>query len=200
MALQIETQRKSCSVQSFLAVINPSEDLYISQPLCSLRRITSLFFNGKERRFWGLQLREEKLAWSQYYLFGKKIRAIIAVQLKGVYLGYIRFPPPLAISLLSGWMSIHSQHLVFRIVQHDVWWWISTHQLRFPKLCSPWSHLWKVGRATSNHVSTWSLNLLFGLEPAGSKAAEWFQPVFCVWVSLLEISEGLLACCISQWL
>lgn len=109
-----------------------------------------LFFYGKERRFWGLQLREAKLAWSQYYLFGKKIRAIIAKQLKGVYLNSIRFPPPLAISLVSAWMSIHSQPLAFRIVQHDVWWWISTHQLRVSKLCSPRSHLWKVGHAASN--------------------------------------------------
>lgn len=83
-----------------------------------------------------------------------------------------------------------SKLLVSRLVQHDVRWWISTHQLRFPKLRSPWSHLWKVGHAASNQSLCEHMVFTFVLATGNSfahlvKAAESFQPVFYVGVNLL---------------
>lgn len=106
-----------------------------------------------------------------------------------------KLPPPLSIPLLlcvtgsplwlgpSRQASIRSKHLLFRIVQHDVRWRISTHELRFPKLCSPWSHLWKVGHSASNQSLCEHTVFQFVLGIGNSfahpvKAAESFQAVF----------------------
>jgi len=84
--------------------------------------------------------------------------------------------------------SVCSKHVVFRLVQHDVRWRISAHELWFPKLCSPWSHLWKVGHATSHQSLCEYMVFKFGIGNRFArlgKAAESFQPVFYVWVNLL---------------